>query len=118
MLFPVKFNSSEEACKFILGWDGKCSNELLQAIRQTRQHGDRFEQDTVLRCVARMPFEYPRPMDIPIFVGSPVWVIDRDGNALVGMPGMERIEHVDDLRKRIMQNTLGSNLLRQDTHLI
>jgi hypothetical protein len=118
MQFSVNFNSSEEACKFVMGWDGKCTNELLQAIRQTRIDGDRFQQDTILRRVAKMPFEFPRPKDIPIFVGAPVWVVDREGKALVGMPGMERIEHVDELRKKIVENSVEAGLLRNDTHLL
>ena len=112
------FKSSEDACNFILGWDGKSSTELLAAIRQTRMDGDRFQQDSILRRVAKMPFEFPRPKDIPIFVGSPVWVVDREGNALIGMPGMERVEHVDDLRKKIAANEIEAGLFRNDTNLL
>lgn len=115
---PFMFSNSEDACDFILSWDGKSTSELLTAIRQTRQDGNRFQQDTILRRVARMPFEFPRPKDIPIFVGSPVWVVDREGNALIGMPGEERIEHVDALRKKIETKEIDAGILRNDTNLL
>lgn len=118
MVLSVMFKSSQEACNFILSWDGKSSTELLAAIRQTRQDGDRFQQDSILRRVARMPFEFPRPKDIPIFVGSPVWAVDTDGNALIGLPGEERIEHIDDLRKKIAANEVDAGLFRSDTYLL
>lgn len=118
MIFTSMFNSSQEACNFILDWDGKSTSELLAAIKQTRQDGDRFQQDSILRRVAKMPFEFPRPKDIPIFIGSPVWVVDREGNALIGMPGAERIEHVDDLRKKIATNEVDAGLFRNDTNLL
>jgi hypothetical protein len=112
------FKSSDEACNFILAWDGKSTSELLAAIRHTRQDGDRFQQDSILRRVAKMPFEFPRPKDIPIFVGSPVWVVDHEGNALIGMPGLERIEHVDELRKKIAEKQVEAGLFRNDTTLL
>jgi hypothetical protein len=118
MVLSVMFNSSQDACNFILSWDGRSSAELLAAIRHARQDGDRFQQDFILRRVAKMPFEFPRPKDIPIFVGSPVWVVDEQGNALVGMPGMECVVHVDDLRKKIAANEVEAGLFRNDTHLL
>ena len=118
MLQPFMFSSIDDACNFILSWDGTSTSELLTAIRHARQEGDRFQQDTVLRRVARMPFDFPRPTDIPIFIGSPVWVVDREGNALVGMPGDERIEHVDELRKLMESRKIEAGLLRNDTNLL
>lgn len=65
-----------------------------------------------------MPFEFPRPKDIPIFLGSPIWVIDANGHALIGMPGSERIEHIDELRRRMEAKEVESGLFRNDTFLL
>lgn len=95
------FKSSDEACEFILSWDGKSTIDLLLAIKKTREEGSRAQSEKILRRIARLPFDFPRPSDIPIFLGIPVWTIDQEGLALIGMPGSEQVVHVDELRKHL-----------------
>jgi hypothetical protein len=98
----VNFHTPEEACSFVLRWDGQSAEALLAAIRKTREHGTRTLHDSVVRRIARMPFEFPRPKDIPIFLESPIWAVDAEGNALVGMPGHERVEPIELIRQRML----------------
>lgn len=98
----TNFHTPEEACSFVLRWDGKSAEALLAAIRKTREQGTRLLHENIVRRIARMPFEFPRPKDIPIFLESPIWAVDAEGNALVGMPGHERVESLDLIRQRMM----------------
>jgi hypothetical protein len=118
MLQPYMFNNPDDACNFVLAWDGKSTNELLKAINHTRQEGDRFQQEKILRRIARLPFDFPRPTDIPIFMGAPVWAVDSEGQALIGMPGSEYIEHVDELRKKLERGESFTGLFRTGSDLL
>lgn len=104
------FTSSNEACAFVLSWDGKSSFDLLQAIKQTREEGSRIQSEQILRRIARLPFDFPRPTDIPIFFGIPVWAIDADDYALIGMPGSENVVHVSELRKHLARAIFDPNI--------
>ena len=101
-MHDTTFHTPEEACSFVLRWDGKSAEALLAAIRKTREHGTRYLHESIVRRIARMPFEFPRPKDIPIFLETPIWAVDTQGNALVGMPGHERIESLDTIRQRML----------------
>ncbi|MDP4243362.1 MAG: hypothetical protein Q8922_08445 [Bacteroidota bacterium] len=93
-----KFINPFGACNFIVTWDGEDVRELLAAIQCARQSTDRFIQDKLIEYILNIPYRHPRPADIPAFVGKPVWAVDRQGRALIGMPGDESIVEAETLR--------------------
>ncbi len=93
-----KFQNAYAACNFIVTWDGEDARELFEAIRCARDSQDRFIQDKLIEYILNIPFRNPRPVDIPAFVGKPIWAVDKHGRALVGMPGSETIVDVGSLR--------------------
>jgi hypothetical protein len=97
----MKFKNPYGACNFIVTWDGENVNEVLDAIRFARESGDRFIQDKLIEYILNIPLRHPRPLDIPAFVGRPVWAVDAHGRALVGMPGSESIVDVQWLRQQL-----------------
>jgi hypothetical protein len=97
----MKFQNPYGACNFIVTWNGEDADELLDAIRFARESGDRFIQDKLIEYILNIPLRHPRPLDIPAFVGRPVWAVDNHGRALIGMPGAESIVDVEWLRKQL-----------------
>jgi hypothetical protein len=97
----MKFQNPYGACNFIVTWDGENVNDVLDAIRFARASGDRFIQDKLIEYILNIPLRHPRPLDIPAFVGRPVWAVDAHGRALVGMPGAESIVDVEWLRRQV-----------------
>jgi hypothetical protein len=112
-----KFLNAFGACNFIVTWNGEDVGELLSAILFARQAGDRFIQDKLIEYILNIPYRNPRPEDIPAFVGKPgpskggpVWAVDKQGYALVGMPGSESIVSVDELREQIKGPDMVGNV--------
>ena len=113
---PKKFLNAFGACNFIVTWDGEDVRQLLSAILFARQSGDRFIQDKLIEYILNIPYRNPRPKDIPAFVGNPgsfkggpVWAVDKQGHALVGMPGSESIVDVSYLREQIKGHDMVDN---------
>lgn len=98
------FRNAYAACNFIVTWNGEDVREVLDAIQCAREFGDRFIQDKLIEYILTIPFRNPRPSDIPAFVGKPVWAVDKQGRALVGMPGSETIVDVASLREQLHSN--------------
>jgi len=96
----MKFQNPYGACNFIVTWDGENVSDVLDAIRYARESGDRFIQDKLIEYILNIPLRHPRPLDIPAFVGRPIWAVDKHGRALVGMPGSESIVSVEWLRQQ------------------
>jgi hypothetical protein len=86
------------ACNFVVNWDGHDVRELLDAILCARRMGDRFIQDKLIEYILAIPVRHPRPTDIPAYAGAPVWAVDDNGMALIGMPGNETIVDAAALR--------------------
>jgi hypothetical protein len=101
ILTLMKFQNPYGACNFIVTWNGEDADELLDAIRYARESGDRFIQDKLIEYILNIPLRHPRPLDIPAFVGRPVWAVDNHGHAIIGMPGAESIVDVEWLRQQL-----------------
>ncbi len=97
----MKFQNPYGACNFIVTWDGESVSDVLEAIRFARESGDRFIQNKLIEYILNIPLRHPRPLDIPAFVGRPIWAVDNQGRALIGMPGSESIVSVDWLRQQL-----------------
>ncbi|HET6401974.1 MAG TPA: hypothetical protein VFH95_11315 [Candidatus Kapabacteria bacterium] len=97
----MKFLNPYGACNFIVTWDGENVSDVLDAIRFARESGDRFIQDKLIEYILNIPLRHPRPLDIPAFVGQPIWAVDNHGRALIGMPGAESIVSVEWLRQQL-----------------
>lgn len=98
----MTFDNAFAACNFIVTWNGEDVRELLAAIQQGRESQDRFIQDKLIEYILNIPLRNPRPVDIPAFIGKPIWAVDRKGRALVGMPGAEQIVTLESLRERLV----------------
>jgi hypothetical protein len=99
----MEFKDAFGACNFIVTWDGNDVNDLFGAINFARQEGDRFIQEKLIEYILNIPVRNPRPKDIPAFVGRPVWAVDKQDRALIGMPGSEAIVPVSLLRKIVTE---------------
>ncbi|MFI5201582.1 MAG: hypothetical protein ACHQNE_04295, partial [Candidatus Kapaibacterium sp.] len=97
----MKFQNPYGACNFIVTWDGENASDVLDAIRFARESDDRFIQDKLIEYILNIPLRHPRPLDIPAFVGHPIWAVDNHGRALIGMPGAESIVSVEWLRQQL-----------------
>jgi len=100
-MLGMKFDDEYGACNFIVSWDGESVEDLFDAITCARSLGDRFIQEKLIEYVVQIPKRVPRPMDIPAIVGRPIWAVDKQGKALIGMPGKEEILSVDKIREMI-----------------
>lgn len=100
----MKFSNPFAACNFIVTWNGEDVRELLEAIQIARQSQDRFIQDKLIEYILNVPLRNPRPADIPAFVGKPVWAVDKNGRAIIGMPGAEQIVMIEELREQLKRS--------------
>lgn len=97
----MRFDDEYGACNFIISWNGDSVEELLDAIKTARSLGDRFIQEKLIEYVVQIPKRIPRPDGIPAIVGKPIWAVDKQGKALVGMPGKEEILPIEKIRAMI-----------------
>jgi hypothetical protein len=98
MTSPVEFNDALEAYRFILSWNGRSVYELKDAISYVRFEGAGSIQTSLLDLMNDVcqKLQINKPVADHL-QHKPLWAVDAQGRALVGVPGHERVvEYFDN----------------------
>jgi hypothetical protein len=99
MTSPTDFNDALEAYRFILSWNGNSVYELKDAISYVRFEGAGSIQSSLLELMDTVckKLQINQPVADHL-QHKPLWAVDSQGRALVGIPGHERVvEYFDNL---------------------
>lgn len=98
MMTSTDFSDALEAYRFIVSWNGRSVYELKDAISYVRFEGAGSIQASLLDLMNEVCQKLK--VNIPIadhLQHKPLWAVDTQGRALVGVPGHERVvEYFDD----------------------
>ncbi len=92
MTRPTDFTDALEAYRFIVTWNGRSVYELKEAISYVRFEGVGSIQASLLELMNDVchKLEVNSPVADPL-QHKPLWAVDSQGRALVGIPGHERV---------------------------
>ena len=90
------FNDALEAYRFIVSWNGRSVYELKEAINYVRFEG----AGTIQTSLSDLMNDVCQKLEVQSAADhlqqKPLWAVDSQGRALVGIPGHERvIEYFD-----------------------
>lgn len=94
----VDFQDALDAYRFIVHWNGRSVYELKEAISYVRFEGGGSIQTSLLELMNDVchKLKVDPPVADPLIL-KPIWAVDSQGRALVGIPGHERVvEYFDD----------------------
>ena len=94
----VDFQDVLDAYRFIVHWNGRSVYELKDAISYVRFEGAGSIQTSLLELMNDVcqKLKVNPPVADPLEL-KPIWAVDSQGRALVGVPGHERVvEYFDD----------------------
>jgi hypothetical protein len=95
---PTDFSDALEAYRFIVSWNGRSVYELKDAISYVRFEGVGSIQSSLLELMndvcKKLQINTPVADHLQM---KPLWAVDSQGRALVGVPGHERVvEYFDN----------------------
>jgi hypothetical protein len=87
----MEFRDALDAYRFIVSWNGRSVYELKDAISVVRFEGAGSIQTSLLDLMNDVCDKWRRLPEVGKAEQKPLWAVDAQGRALVGVPGHEHV---------------------------